>query len=248
MARGATRGATRCALLLIGTVALVLAPTTAARGLLSKTTAAPEMDEQGTVEAKGGTVQKEGAPNFWDLVGTASPTKIYTAAPTLDWTTKFTSSPTLDWSESYTASPTMDFRNFLGTNAPTADWTLAKLIGTTAPTYDWTTFFDKPGSDSAASVDAASVTMSPAKVQAQAVSAASSDGGGFSAFFVLVCAIGSALVGGAIVYKYTSSQAASLESTPLISDAASKSSSETDASAAITATEGPDSSRGYQAV
>jgi hypothetical protein len=128
------------------------------------------MDEQGTVEAKGGTVQKEGAPNFWDLVGTASPTKIYTAAPTLDWTTKFTSSPTLDWSESYTASPTMDFRNFLGTNAPTADWTLAKLIGTTAPTYDWTTFFDKPGSDSAASVDAASVTMSPAKVQAQGTS------------------------------------------------------------------------------
>ena len=56
----------------------------------------------------------------------------------------------------------------MGTSAPTADWTLAKLVGTSAPTADWVTnFFAKPGSDSAASVDAASVTMSPAKVQAQ---------------------------------------------------------------------------------
>lgn len=265
MARGTTRGATRCALLLIGTIALVLAPTTAARGLLSKTTAAPEMGEQGTVEAKGESqVKAERAPNFWDLVGTASPTfdwttkftsaptKIYTAAPTMDWSDGFTASPTLDWHKLVgTASPTVDWHNLVGTAAPTADWSLAKLIGTSSPTYDWTTFFAKPGSDSAASVDAASVTMSPAKVQAQAVSAASSDAdGGFSAFFVMVCAIGSALVGGAIVYKYTSSQKASLESTPLISNAASKSSSEssTDTPAAITATEAPDSSHGYQAV
>lgn len=255
MVRGATRGAKRSALLLIGTVALVMAPTAAARGLLSKPTAAPEMGAEGTtVSAKGETVSAKAAPNFWDLVGTAS--------PTADWTMKFTSAPTkiytvaptMDWASGFTAAPTQDWHNLVGTSAPTADWTLAKLVGTSAPTADWVTnFFAKPGSDSAASVDAASVTMSPAKVQAQDVSAASSEAnGGFSAFFVMACAIGSALVGGAIMYKYNASNNASLESTPLIaSSPASKTSSESSAEpspAAITASEGPDSSRGYQAV
>lgn len=332
MARGATRGVTRCALLLIGTVVLVMAPSTAARGLLSKNTAAPgveaeetgdkpswkdllgtqaptssdwfksitgtaaptiswsslvgtaaptrvytssptvdffaEMGAEGTVETKGeAQVKAQAAPNFWDLVGTASPTGDFslstllgTSSPTVDWTTKFTSAPTkiytvaptMDWNEGFTATPTQDWHNLVGTAAPTADWTLAKLVGTSAPTSDWVTnFFAKPGTSSAESVDAASVTMSPAKVQAQAVSAASSDAnGGFSAFFVMVCAIGSALLGGAIMYKYNTTQNASLESTPLISDGASKTSSDSSAGApaAIMATDGPDSSRGYQAV
>lgn len=55
MARGATRGVTRCALLLIGTVVLVMAPSTAARGLLSKNTAAPGKRTPGRCPQRGTT-------------------------------------------------------------------------------------------------------------------------------------------------------------------------------------------------
>ena len=59
-----------------------------------------------TVSAKGETVSAKAAPNFWDLVGTAS--------PTADWTMKFTSAPTkiytvaptMDWASGFTAAPT----------------------------------------------------------------------------------------------------------------------------------------------
>lgn len=191
------------------------------------------------------------------LIGTSAPTKMWTAAPTEDWHKLLgTSAPTVDWRNLVgTSAPTK-----LWTGSPTKEWSLIDLVGTSSPSVDWSGWLSDRGDTSAQSVDMQSVTLSPAAVGAQAVEGATvaydpnSQDNGLGAFFIMMCAIGSALVGGALLYKYNKDHAFTEERTSLISSGSDSSkgsfASEVSDAPAVNAIEasGPDSSRGYQAV